>query len=201
MRFFWVYVAIGVVLALVCDRRARDESLAARATSALLSLTAWPLWAPLALLSEAKTVVMDESSTMQRIKNALAEAQRAVIGTSLEGFLPEGLVRQVLFGLGQVERRHGELCSLLRRPEYRVDASADGVARVQAESVQRLYVLKGRDERLLSEMADLAEALRTQLWVARFSGQDERTGPAVKDLIGDLAAKVESMDAWFELSS
>ena len=200
MRFFWVYLGIGIALAIVCDRRARHEKVSARTTSALLSIAAWPLWAPLSLLSDAKTI-LDESSTMQRIRNALAEAQRAVIGTSLEGFLSESLVSQMLVGLEQVERRHAELCSLLRRPEYQVAICTDGLARVQADSVQRLYVLKSRDERLLSEMAELAEALRTQLWVARFSGQDERTGPAVKDLIGDLAAKVESMDAWFELSS
>jgi hypothetical protein len=202
MRLLWLYLVLGVALALWCDRKLKDRTPSARATSLLLSVAAWPLWAPIALFAEGERALPGHSPVLLRIQSALSEARRAVEGTSLQNLLPDTLLAQFVSSLQQVERRHAELGQLLSRPEFRVQRGAEVVgARGHHDSVARLHQLKQRDERVLLEMADLAEALRSQLLVARYSGEDEHVGGGVKDMVLDLAARVESMDAWFELDT
>lgn len=193
MRLLIAYLAVGLLLAVVCDRRLEQRTRGARVGSALLSLVAWPLWAPLAWLGGGPPV---ESSLTQRVRAALQEAERAVAGTALSGLLPEELVARSQRGLLQVERRHTELCALLSRPEFQ-HATGEGA---HADNVRRLHLLEQRDRRVLCEMAELAEALRTQLLVARYSGRDVG-GEGARGLVTDLSLRVESMDAWFELES
>lgn len=194
MRLFIAYLVVGLALAVVCDFRIEQRSKGARLGSALLSLVAWPLWVPLAWLGGGP--VRPESSLTQRVRAALLEAREAVAGTPLATLLPEQLLVRSERGLVQVERRHAELCALLRRPEFQ-SATGEGA---HADNVRRLHVLEARDRRVLGEMAELAEALRTQLLVARFSGRDSE-GEGARGLVTDLSARVESMDAWFELEA
>jgi hypothetical protein len=194
MRTFVGYLLVGLLLALLCDRKLEHRTPGARVGSALLSLSTWPLWVPLAFLGKGPPLT--ESSLTQRVRAALEEARRAVAGTTLAALLPEELLARSQQGLLQVERRHAELCALLVRPEFR--NTADGGA--HAENVRRLHLLEQRDRRVLGEMAELAEALRTQLLVARYSGRDSE-GEGAKGLVTDLSTRVESMDAWFELEA
>jgi hypothetical protein len=197
MRVLLVYLAIGVVLAWACDSRVINRSLPSRLGSAALSLLAWPLWAPLTLLGGGTSAdVAGESLASRRVRAALEEARVSVLGTPLQSLLPEDMLARLHGGLVQVERRHGELCRLLQRPEFQSPA----VAGSHADNVRRLQLLERRDSRLLDEMAELAEALRTQLLVARFSGRDAE-GDGARGLVTDLSTRVESMDAWFELSA
>ncbi|HEX2732011.1 MAG TPA: hypothetical protein VHM70_10405 [Polyangiaceae bacterium] len=201
MKLLLAYLALGALLALACDRRVGSRKFSARIGSALLCLTAWPLWAPLTLFDDRRPEPVQESSRLQRIRKALEEARSAVEQTSLDGLLPEQLLSQLLRGLGLVEKRHRELSDLLCRPEFAAVTSAGQhpATRARGENVQRLHQLRLRDERLLAEIAELAEALRSQLLVARYSGQQEGN-TSVKDLVGALSARVESMDAWFDLA-
>jgi hypothetical protein len=214
MKALLIYGVMGVLIALACDYRHRDKAISARLTSAVLALAAWPLWGPIAFLQAPNLNLSTESFLLGRCRQALAEARQVVQGTTLDALLPERLITQLLTGLGQVEARHNELTALLQRPEFqsRLDgahSTAHGPgsppgtrpgARAHDENVRRLNELRQRDERLLDEIAELAEALRTQLLVARYSGAND-PGAHVGDLLSALATRVESMDAWFELDN
>lgn len=192
-RVFLLYLAVGLLCVWVCDRKQVNRAAAARLGSAALSLVAWPLWVPLTLLGAGDAPV--ESTPTRRVRAALEEARAAVVGTPLSILLPEDLVSRWYGGLAHVERRHAELSRLLARPEFRAQGNG-----AQAEHVRRLHTLERRDGQLLDEMAELAEALRTQLLVARFSGRDSE-GDGARGLVSDLSTRVESMDAWFELDA
>jgi hypothetical protein len=202
MKALLVYAALGLLVAVLCDRRQGDRPLVPRLGSIALSLLAWPLWGPVALLQQGTDFVSAESPLLQRCKLALAEARGVVQGTALDGLLPERLTAQLLRSLSQVEGRHAELSQLLSRPEFQARADQAGRPRARAheENVRRLHELRQRDERLLDEIAELAEALRTQLLVARYSGAQD-PGANVGDLLSALSTRVESMDAWFELDN
>lgn len=208
MKALILYGLIGILIAAACDLRQRDRSLTARLTSAVLALSAWPLWGPIVWLQPAGIAPAGESQLVVRCRRALAEARQAVQGSSLDNLLPERLIAQLLHGLHQVEGRHQELTQLLARPEFQSngDAANTGLSRTRPalraydDNVRRLRELRQRDERILDEIAELAEALRTQLLVARYSGAND-PGASIGDLLTALATRVESMDAWFELDA
>ncbi len=63
-------------------------------------------------------------------------------------------------------------------------------ARLHLENVRRLHALRDQDEQHLSELADLAEALRTQLLLARYQGA---SAIGVGDIVTDMWARVEGL--------
>jgi hypothetical protein len=210
MKALIVYLLIGVLVAAACDWKQTNRTLGTRLTSLVLALSAWPLWGPIVWLHPAPGLPAGESQLVVRCRRALAEAREAVQGSPLDSLLPERLISQLLTGLNQVEGRHRELSQLLSRPEFQRrteapsgtehDPRARPALRAYDDNVRRLRELRQRDERVLDEIAELAEALRTQLLVARYSGSGD-PGASIGDLLTALATRVESMDAWFELDT
>ena len=207
------YLLLGMLLAVVCDWRLKEPNPRERLTNALLSLCAWPLFAPLALLPNLVPRVAKESDASLRIKRALAEARAAVQGTPLAKLLSETMVNDLATTLEQVEARRAELSELLARPDFRYDPARGRPPKLQEESVARLWAIFERDRAALDELAELAESLRAQLLVARYSGRGgQELGPSsalgiaplgcadgIGELAMELSARVESLNAWFEL--
>jgi hypothetical protein len=221
MRLWIGYLTVGVLLAFVCDRRLREGSRVERLGSALLSVCAWPLYAPLVLLPERAAAALEESTLSRRIKAALSEARVAVAGTALQDILPEVLLTQLASSLGEVEQRRSELAALLARPELqRVPSSG---AERHHGGLARLRALYQRDQAMLQELLELAESLRMQLLVAHYSARSDALGsnpkaahgitpqsrlgagpswPQTEDVRGlalELTARVEALNAWFDL--
>jgi hypothetical protein len=206
-----MYLVIGGVLAVVCDWKLKETGPRERLTNVLLSLCTWPLFAPLALWPVLARKGPHESDASVRIRRAIDEARRAVAGTALATLLPESMLSSLFVTLGQVEQRRAELDALLARPDFQVEqrlgqleAQHQGQHR---DSVLRLRALLERDRATLQELVELAEALRAQLLVARYSGKATQASEGVlgdhraPELAFELAARVESLGAWFELDS
>ena len=196
MKPWMLYLAVGIVLGAVCDWQLKESSRRERMTNALLSLCAWPVFAPFVLLPLLVRRTERESDASLRIKRALAEARAAVVGTPLAKLLSEAMLSRLSLTLVEVEARRAELAALLARPDFQRDR-APGRPAQHRESVERLWAILERDRRALDDLALLAESLRAQLLLARYSG----TGGAgtASELALELGARVESLNAWFEL--
>ncbi len=192
MRWLIGYLFIGAALAVLCDRRHDNRTLAVRLVSSLLCLTLWPLWAPVALLPEGGSSPTTQTIWRERIARTLYEARSAARGTPLEALVPESLVERVLEAATTIEQRYVELSVLLNRPDL---ARANASGR-REQSVERLRQLWQRDQQLLSQLSEMAEALRMQLLVARYSGG---SADAARDIAAELGGQIESLDEWFSL--
>ena len=211
MKPWLLYLLMGCVFAVVCDWRLKEPSPRERITNALLSLCAWPLFAPLALLPGMVRRASNESDASLRIRRALAEARATVRGTPLARLLSETMVAELSATLEHVEARRSELSALLARPDFRYDPAPGRPATLQEESVARLWAIFERDRAALDELCELAESLRAQLLVARYSGKGgheasgalggspPRSEGGITELAMELSARVESLNAWFEL--
>ena len=207
MRAVVIYLVVGVLMAIVGDVRRRESTSMARFTSALLAVAAWPVFTPLVCLESLRSSEPASPSPLaQHIEQVLAEARAAVAGTRLEQLLPASLLASLHAGLREIDQRNCELEELLARPEFRAPdprANAPHLA-----SLGRLRQMHTRDQHTLEEIGKLSEALRAQLWVARYSGGESSrlesahdANRAAKDLAAELASRVESLGAWFDLDS
>jgi hypothetical protein len=103
--------------------------------------------------------------------------------------------------------RHAELDALLRRDGFddvaaasrvaeleqaRASSRALATARLHLDNVRRLRAMRDRDARALEELADLIQALRTQLVLARFAGSSVE---GVGGIVSEVWARVEGLGA------
>jgi hypothetical protein len=119
-------------------------------------------------------------------------------------------------------RRHDELCALLRREGFdaaeaerrlaslereRASPRAIATARLHLENVRRLSALRDRDARALEELADLVQALRAQLLLARYAGAGLAGGEVpmaspniegTSGIVSEVWARVEGLSAVLE---
>lgn len=206
-----VYASLGLVFAYVLGRGERD--LQARVTTAALAVVAWPLWAPIALFREPVRVSREAGEGAERALAALAETHEAVRGTALEALLPESTVASMRASILRAAARLSELAATTARPEYALAAAearlaqldrAEGgsstramaTARVHLENARRLAMLRASEERALAELADLCDALRTQLVLARYAGSSLE---GIGDIVSEVSARVEGLDSVLHL--
>ena len=69
-------------------------------------------------------------------------------------------------------------------------------ARLQHDSLTRLEQLRGADAQALEELAELLEALRTQLLLARYSGSSADGAGAI---VGEVWARLEGLGVAFDV--
>lgn len=212
-----LYLIAGLACAVAIYRSAPEPGVAAVA-SAALAVPLWPLWAPIALTEskrprprarEGREAEAPPSSPVAaaaaRIESALREAVEACAGTSLEALLPRAAADRISAEVRRAADRHAELSALVGREgfdlvaaEARVAdlASADAspraasTARLHLDNVRRLLAMRDRDALALDELADLVQALRAQLVLARFAGsQAEGAG----GIVSEVWARVEGL--------
>jgi hypothetical protein len=209
-----LYLVVGLACA-VAVYRTSPAAGASRAASAALAVPLWPLWAPIALTSGKRpspppagaspgpaTPVTEAAA---RIEAALREGVEACVGTSLEALLPRDAAQRIAAEVRRAAGRYAEIGALLGREGFDLaaaeaklraltDADASpralSTARLHLDNVRRLVALRERDARALDELADLVQALRAQLVLARFAGsQAEGAG----GIVSDLWARVEGL--------
>jgi hypothetical protein len=206
-----LYGTAGVVSAGFVYRRSPERG-ARAALGAALSLPLWPLWLPIALRPEAAPPRPD---TGDATRAALWEAHEAVVGTPLEALLPREAALRMLAEVERAAERHLELARLLAQPQFSATAAEQRVAdlarggaterslipaRLHWENVRRLERLLQRDQATLLELGELAAALRTQVVLARYSGDGRggASGGDVGGIMSEVWARVEVLGSALE---
>lgn len=210
-----LYVVFGCFFAIAIYRSTPDTS-ANRLGSAALAVPLWPLWAPIALTAKRadKPIYLRRengpSSTLERVKAALAEAMSSIQGTPLATLLPPDSASRIEAEVVRREKRLAELDALLVKEAFDVERlesrvqdlekrggsmRAVSTARLDLENVRRLSALRERDARALEELCALVEALRTQVTLARFSGS---AAADIGGIVGEVWARVEGLGAAIE---
>jgi hypothetical protein len=212
-----LYLIVGLACAVAVYRAAPERGPRAVAAAAL-AVPLWPLWAPIALTGtqRSRPPSHDErgapssssspvAAAAARIESALREGVEACAGTELESLLPRAAADRIAAEVRRAADRHAELSALVGREgfdlaaaEARVadlgaaDASPRAVstARLHLDNVRRLLAMRDRDALALDELADLVQALRAQLVLARFAGsQAEGAG----GIVSEVWARVEGL--------
>lgn len=157
------------------------------------------------------------SEAALRIEAALREGVEACAGSSLESLLPRDAAERIAAEVSRAAVRHQELSELLGREGFDLavaerkvaeleqrassGSSAPGgahatralsTARLHLENVRRLVALREHDARALDELADLVQALRTQLVLARFAGSSVEGAGGI---VSEVWARVEGLGA------
>ena len=142
-----------------------------------------------------------------RVEAALREGVEACAGTSLESLLPRDAAARIAAEVRRASERHAELTAVLGREGFDLAAAERRVvslekssasarslatARLHLENGKRLAALRDRDARALEELADLVQALRTQLTLARFAGSSVE---GVGGIVSEVWARVEGLGA------
>ena len=142
-----------------------------------------------------------------RMESALREGVEACAGTAFEALLSRDAAARIQVEVTRAASRHAELDALLRRDGFddvaaasrvaeleqaRASSRALATARLHLDNVRRLRAMRDRDARALEELADLIQALRTQLVLARFAGSSVE---GVGGIVSEVWARVEGLGA------
>jgi hypothetical protein len=201
-----VYFLVGAACALLVLRR-KDAGGAASLASAAATLVVWPLWAPFALGKPAPRQVHDPRDTdaVARIERALGEGVEAATGTPLGEVFTRPLAARMLAEVSRIATRIAEMRAFASRSGFDLAGSAArlagleargapersiATARLQHESLLRLDRLLAGDIQALDDLADLLEALRAQLLLARYSGSSAESAEAI---VSEVWARLEGL--------
>ncbi|MCK6586352.1 MAG: hypothetical protein L6Q76_02095 [Polyangiaceae bacterium] len=203
-----LYLVAGLACA-VAVYRSSTESGPKAAAAAALAVPLWPIWAPIALTASHRitSVSAGTAAAAARMESALREGVEACAGTSFEALLSRDAAARIQAEVTRAASRHAELDALLRRDGFddvaaasrvaeleqtRASSRALATARLHLENVRRLRSMRDRDARALEELADLVQALRTQLVLARFAGSSVE---GVGGIVSEVWARVEGLGA------
>jgi hypothetical protein len=216
-----LYLIAGLASAVAIYRTSAETGPRAVAAAAL-AVPLWPLWAPIALTSSQRSgavsrafnvdlgragAVAAAADAAARVQRALREGVEASAGTSYEVLLSRDAAARIDAEVTRAAARHAELDALLRREGFDLAAASSRVgdlersgaslraiatARLHLENVRRLHAMRERDARALDELADLVQALRTQLVLARFAGSSVE---GVGGIVSEVWARVEGLGA------
>jgi hypothetical protein len=209
-----LYGVVGVACAIAVLRRA--PAVGSRAlTSAVATVFVWPLWAPFALGATAAAARRPgpDSASVGRIERALADAVAAVAGTPMSEVFSPKVAARIAAEVARVAARLEELSALTAQAAFDAGTSAQHLkdleargapertvvtARLQHESLTRLQQLRGADAQALEELAELLEALRTQLLLARYSGSSADGAGAI---VSEVWARLEGLGVAFDVGT
>ena len=199
-----LYAVVGLACAIAVFHRSSTRGLAT-VISALVTVPLWPLWAPFALAPPRARP--ESNSVVERVERALADALDAVRDTPMSGVFTVSTANRIAAEVASVAARVAELSTVGARVGFDRAASARrleeleksgaseraiATARLQHGSLERLEQLRDADARALEELADLLEALRTQLVLARYAGSPADGASAI---VSEVWARLEGLGA------
>ena len=166
--------------------RARQPS--RRATSVALATLLWPLWAPF--------VVEDASGPAPRALDALDRAIDAARAASraaaMDAVFSDAMAIRIA---SDVARARGRIAALEGALGEQSTPSSDlgaATSALCARNTEHLRRLLADERRQLTELAELLEALRSQLVLARFAGSSEAD---VSGIVREVWSRVEGLGA------
>jgi|GEM_PF-875337 len=202
-----LYGAMGLACAVAIYRR-RGTGGRGAFVAALIAIPLWPVWGPVVLTSPREDLrrrLRGGTRAARRIELALHEALEAARGSQLSALLPAEAVSRIVSAVETSDARRTELDVLLARPGFDLASARErleelgrggatpramATARLHLTNVTQLHAMRDRDERTLVDLAELVEALRTQLVLARFAGSSVE---GVGDIVTDMWARVEGL--------
>lgn len=206
-----IYAIIGLACSVAIFQGSPQKNTSS-ALSAALALPLWPIWAPIVLSTAqrntaalSQTAALGTAAALSRVQSALREGMDASAGTSFEALLPKSAAARIENEVARAACRHNELCAILKREGFSESCAQERVrdleqsgaspraistARLHLENVRRLMAMRERDARALEELADLVQALRTQLVLARYAGS---TVEGVGGIVSEVWARVEGL--------
>ncbi len=198
------YLLAGAVLTAVLRARRRDLS----PSDALLTLTLWPLYAPLRFATGASPAVTTPTHREQALLEEAITAARISMGAAGVGaLLPTAAqVAQIAQHLARLDARVRELEAVLARDEFDVARAerrmreparaAVEAATATLDGVRRLVAMRERAVRERDEVLGLCARLRMQVTVLRFSegAPTENLGEVVEELLAHLEGVGAAMD-------
>lgn len=149
----------------------------------------------------------ESDAIVSRVERALSEAVAAVEGTPMAQVFPARAATRIASEVAAIAARLAELTVLAEKNGFDPVASARqlealaasgasdralATARLQHESLERLDELRAADARALEELAGLVEALRMQLVLARYAGNDADGASAI---VSEVWARLEGLGA------
>lgn len=211
-----LYALVGVACAIAVLRRAPARGIATVA-SALATIPLWPLWAPFALAPgdrspRGRRASPRNEAAVARVEQALANAVAAVEGSPMADVFPPRAAARIAADVARVASRLDDLGDLEAKTGLDREASARKIAELERsgasdralatarcmhESLERLEELRASDARALDELADLLEALRAQLLLARYAGSHADGASA---LVSEVWARVEGLVAAMDVT-
>lgn len=210
-----LYGIVGVACAIAVLRRGSATGPRA-AASAFATVLIWPLWAPFALGAPSSRAPRAGSGSgaqheaVRRVEVALAAAVDAVAGTPMSEVFSAKIAARIAAEVARVAERLDELTALTTRSGFDAQTSARHLreleasgapertlvtARLQHESLARLQQIRAADARAIEELAELLEALRAQLLLARYSGSSAEGAGAI---VTEVWARLESLGVAFD---
>ena len=207
-----LYAVVGVGCAIAVLRRSPAGG-GRGFGSAVATFFVWPLWAPFALGSPPprRPPPGTGGDVVRRIERALAEAVDSVAGTPMAEVFPARAAARITEQVTKVAAHMEELSALTSRAAFDAKASAEhlrdleargasdrtmATARLQHESLTRLQQLRASDAQALDELADLLEALRAQLLLARYAGSSAEGAGAI---VSEVWARLEGLGVAFDV--
>lgn len=196
-----LYLAVGAAIAAMVLRRASGPR-SVRLASALAAWILWPLWAPIALGPDRTPRRVARTPALDRLHATLDETLGAAAGTPFSALLGHDAAARIRREIERAAARSAELEAALSRPgcdprqansrvaelEARGASSrALQTARLHKDGLERLARLRDADRRMLEEMGDALEALRSQIVLAR------ACAPGSSDIVSELWARVEGL--------
>jgi hypothetical protein len=204
-----LYLGVGALAAFAVARR-HAGALPARLASAALAWVLWPLWAPVALTPDTPPAPPPPTSLGRRLHGALDEALDAAAGTALEPMLSASAAARIRVEIERALGRIARLDETLSRPGFDLEAAearlaelarggasayagearsprALATARLHRDGVARLVRTLEQDRRVLDELADALEALRSQIVLVQIAGETPES------VVSDLWARVEGL--------
>jgi hypothetical protein len=209
-----LYGIAGLACAVAVLRRGSTTG-ARAAASAVATVLVWPLWAPFALGAPSRRAPRAASGSPQheavrRVEIALAEAVDAVAGTPMSEVFSAKVAARIAAEVARVAERLDELTALTTRAGFDAQASSRhlrdleargapertlATARLQHESLARLQQIRTADAQAIDELAELLEALRAQLLLARYSGSSAEGAGAI---VSEVWARLEGLGVAFD---
>ncbi len=210
-----LYGIVGLACAIAVLKRGTATGPRA-AVSAAATVLVWPLWAPFALGAppprgaRAPAGGGTRSEAVKRVELALAAAVDAVAGTPMSEVFSPKIADRIAAEVARVAERLDELTALTTRAGFDAQASARHLqeleasgapertlvtARLQHESLARLQQIRAADAQAIDELAELLEALRAQLLLARYSGSSAEGAGAIVTVVW---ARLESLGVAFD---
>jgi hypothetical protein len=208
-----LYGVVGLGCAIAAARR-QPVVTGRAAGSALATMLLWPLWAPFSLGAQGLAAPRSGRGhpSVRRCERALDEAASVVAGTPMSDVFSQKAAARIRAEVTRVAARLDELSASLARAGFDPVASARrlaeleasgapqrvvATARMQHDSLSRLAQIHTEDAQALEELADLLDALRAQLMLARYSGSPAEGAGAI---VGEVWARLEGLGAAFDVA-
>jgi hypothetical protein len=182
-----VYLAIGAWFG-ASAWRARER--AGRASSVALATLLWPLWAPFVI--DGATRARPRAAVPDALDQAIEAARAASREASMDAVFSEAMATRIAEDVARARDRIAALEAALADQGARAPELGAATSALRARNAERLARLLADQRRELAELAELLEALRSQLVLARFAGSSEAD---VSGIVREVWSRVEGLGA------